>query len=146
MFRKVIFGCAKFLAAAVLVCGGALCFAGQDSQNEFWKDDATGLTWTARDNGANVSFTQAGEYCSSLRLGGHSDWHLPTIDELEALYDSRSSKQYKIKGPIELSNGSVFSGSTNNSGEVWSFYFTYGGRSLGRASGHGNNGRTLCVR
>jgi len=127
----------------VFMCGGAQL---QDVPGGMWKDSATGLTWTVKDNGSNVNWNQAGEYCSNLRLGGFSDWRLPGIDELEAVYDQKSTRLYKIKSPIELSDSCILSGTTNNSGEVWGFYFSYGGKSLARASGHGSAGRALCVR
>ena len=130
----------------ILLCGSARLLSSQDASEGMWKDGATGLTWAVKDNGSSVNMNQAGEYCSNLRLGGFSDWRLPSIDELEAMYDKQSTKLYKIKGPIELSDACVLSATMNNSGEVWSFYFSYGGKSLGRASGHGSGSRALCVR
>jgi hypothetical protein len=79
-------------------------------------------------------------------VGGLSDWRLPTIEELEALYDKRAKKLYKTKGAIEMGDSCALSGTTNSSGEVWSFCFSYGGRTLVRAQGHGSAGRALCVR
>ncbi len=91
-----------------------------------WTDPATSLTWTKSDNGADVNWDQAKAYCSNLHLGGFSDWRLPTIDELEGIYDSSqraplsnpgcSNFQSKIKGGIALSscNGNVVAGA------VWS--------------------------
>jgi formylglycine-generating enzyme required for sulfatase activity len=52
-----------------------------------WTDPATGLMWTKQDSGSGVSWDQAKAYCSNLRLGGFSDWRLPTIDELQGIYD-----------------------------------------------------------
>jgi hypothetical protein len=127
----------------------ALCSsqaAAQDASKDLWTDSATGLIWTVNDNGSNINPGQAGEYCTGLRLGGQSDWRLPTADELEALYDKSVSKQFKVKGPIQLSGPCALSSSRNNSGDVWSFCYTYGGRSLGPATGHGSAGRALCVR
>ncbi|MFP5237877.1 MAG: DUF1566 domain-containing protein [Acidobacteriota bacterium] len=42
-----------------------------------WTDPATGLMWAARDNGSDVNWNQAKEYCSKLRLAGDRDWRLP---------------------------------------------------------------------
>jgi len=61
------------------------------------------------------------DYCTALSLGVQAGWRLPTIDELEALYDSTVSKPYTVRGPIEASAPGSFSGTLNNSGEVWSF-------------------------
>ncbi len=37
--------------------------------------------WQKGDNGEEVTFEQAQEYCRNLRLGGHADWRLPKPDE-----------------------------------------------------------------
>jgi len=39
------------------------------------------LMWQKGDNGREVTFEQAQEYCRNLRLGGHADWRLPKPDE-----------------------------------------------------------------
>jgi hypothetical protein len=146
MLNKGFFGyTAKALILTALLCGGAQLVMGQAAPDGVWKDPATGLTWTLKDNGADVNIGQAQNYCRGLKLGGFSDWRLPTIDELTAIYDRGSKKQYKTKGPIELSGLVILSGTTNDSGEVWSFYFSYGGKSLASASGHGSAARALCV-
>ncbi len=55
-----------------------------DNKNGTVTDAATGLTWqqTARDP---ASWENAISYCEALSLGGHSDWRLPDIKELESL-------------------------------------------------------------
>ena len=143
----------KFLLTLTVLCVGTCAVMGQDSKpaagadsKSSWKDSATGLTWAVKDNGSSVSPNQAAGYCSSLRSDGNSDWRLPTIDELEALFDSKLSRQNKIKGPIELSDPCVLSGSTNSSGEVWSFCFNSGSRNIGAGSGCSTSGHALCVR
>ena len=51
-------------------------------------DHATGLEWT-RDNvpGGRMNWKAAQEACGKLKLGGHSDWRLPTIRELLTIVD-----------------------------------------------------------
>ena len=142
---------AKLGLMAILLCASVCAAMGQDSAanadaKAIWKDDATGLTWTAKDSDTPLSPNQASDYCSRLRSGGNSDWRVPTVDELEGIYDSKLSKQYKAKGPIELSDSCVLSSSTNNSGEVWTFCFSFGGRNLGGGTGCGTTGRVLCAR
>ncbi len=44
-------------------------------------DTRTGRQW-APDPGGRMTWHQAGEYARKLRLGGFSDWRLPTRDEL----------------------------------------------------------------
>ena len=57
----------------------------------YWTDSSTGLMWAGKDNGKNVNWHQAVKYCRNLRLGGYSDWRLPTITELEGIYDGRAN-------------------------------------------------------
>ncbi len=52
-----------------------------------WTDPATGLMWTRKDNGSDVDWPQATAYCSDLKLAGHRDWRLPTLEELQGIYD-----------------------------------------------------------
>ena len=44
-------------------------------------DTKRGLMWQQSDNGKQVSFEAAREYCRTLRLGGYADWRLPRPDE-----------------------------------------------------------------
>jgi hypothetical protein len=39
------------------------------------------IMWQKGDNGKEVRFGQAQEYCKTLRLGGYADWRLPKADE-----------------------------------------------------------------
>ena len=57
----------------------------------FWTDPDTNLIWTKVDNGSDVTWQQANAYCANLHLAGNSDWRLPTIDELQGLYDPRAN-------------------------------------------------------
>ena len=51
-------------------------------------DVRTGLVWL-KDAGKRVATREkASEYCSSLRVGGHADWRLPTEKELSSLLAS----------------------------------------------------------
>jgi hypothetical protein len=62
--------------------------AAQEAQARgYWADPSTGLMWTAKDNGKDVSWKTATKYCRNLRLAGYSDWRLPTLVELQGIYD-----------------------------------------------------------
>lgn len=128
-----------------------------------WVDPSTGLMWAGKDNGKDVNWHMAMNYCRDLRLTGYSDWRLPTIDELEGIYEKYTSDQgqagtddhrsvvfgFRVKGKLALT------------GFSWSS--TRGVDSRGRPSGtayradplHGrfaddlgykSNLRALCVR
>ncbi len=41
------------------------------------------IMWQKGDNGKEVTFKGAQEYCKTLRLGGYADWRLPNPEERE---------------------------------------------------------------
>jgi len=55
------------------------------------EDPSTKLMWEDTPHVRETKITQprAKEYCSELRLGGHTDWRLPTIHELLTIIDYR---------------------------------------------------------
>ena len=91
-------------------------------------DPETRLMWTTEDNGTDISWPQANEYAKELRLGGYSDWRLPTIDELEKLYDPKGGNKYNIRKPFRLTGWWVWSSTKEGSDSAWGFYFDLGGR------------------
>lgn len=120
----------------------------QEEASPTWTDPATGLMWTRKDNGSNVTWQQAMDYCQRLQLAGHGDWRLATIDELQGIYDGRfrGSGDY-IKGNLDTS-AAEWSSSQNASGLAeYLIFFAPGGpipefRELGSSEGT----RALCVR
>jgi hypothetical protein len=57
-------------------------------------DQSTGLTWEVksdddgdRDKDNTYTWEQALAYCENLNLGGHSDWRLPDLHELQSIVD-----------------------------------------------------------
>ena len=58
-------------------------------------DRVTGLAWAAADSGKDSTQTEASAYVAAYRGGGHSDWRLPTIEELEELADPDDSHRSK---------------------------------------------------
>ncbi|MCE5212399.1 MAG: DUF1566 domain-containing protein [Deltaproteobacteria bacterium] len=55
-------------------------------------DVRTNLMWAAKDNGSNINWYNAKTYCENYRGGGYTDWRMPTLDELEGLYDKNNSR------------------------------------------------------
>jgi uncharacterized protein DUF1566 len=83
-------------------------------QHATWTDPATGLMWTRKDNGGDVTWQQANNYCANLQLAGYSGWRSATIDELAAIFDrAQSVGGFHIKGRIWIS-GAPWSGSPVN--------------------------------
>ncbi len=144
--RKFFNRLAISLIAMILLYAGIQVALSQDSAGA-WEDNENGLLWSAKDNGSDMSWDQANNYCENLDLEGHTDWRLPTLDELKTLYDRGVSKQYKVRGPIELGAATVWSGSKNKSGDAWSLNFFNGGTSMSPTRGGCSSaGRALCVR
>ncbi|MBH1989428.1 MAG: DUF1566 domain-containing protein [Myxococcaceae bacterium] len=50
-------------------------------------DSRTGLQWQKATASGVCDWTNATQYCESLMLGGHADWRLPTVIELQTLVD-----------------------------------------------------------
>lgn len=119
-----------------------------------WTDPATGLMWTARDNGSDVNSNEATNYCATLKVGAYSDWRLSNFNELRNLYDPHNTStmtdssgrqvNYHIKNGIVLT-GQQWSATQTSPGRGWLFAFVGGGQvpSLLEAR---LDARALCVR
>ncbi len=93
----------------LLVC---TCVSAQEkkyiaSKNGMVKDTTTGLIWTQsldtnRDGVINakdkLTFKQAQDYAKKCRIGGKSDWRVPTIKELYSLIDFRGEDISSYRG------------------------------------------------
>jgi hypothetical protein len=133
----------------------------QEGESELWVDPATGLMWARQDNRSDLSWKQAISYSQNLRLAGYSDWRLPTIEELESLYDPTvdvpgimtdgSVARMHVKGGLQLSGWQwsstvdVAPGWTPAPEWAWTLIFLSGDRRSMRFSAR-LLGRALCVR
>lgn len=70
-------------------------------------DQRTNLLWAAGDNGANVNWQEAKDYCDNYNGGGYSGWRMPTKDELKGLYDRSTfgNNGFRITKLIKLTGG-----------------------------------------
>jgi hypothetical protein len=92
--------------------------AAKETAARIWTDPVTQLTWTRKDNGYDVNWNEAVSYCQSLVLDGHSDWRLPSIEELRSIYDHATP--YQPPGqPTEMIMY-IKGGITPTSGNQWS--------------------------
>jgi hypothetical protein len=67
-------------------CQNGQCVAqGSEPTGGTWTDPTSGLTWQVNPPTDVYDWEESKSYCDSLSLGGHSDWHLPTIGELRTL-------------------------------------------------------------
>lgn len=136
-------GLAVSLLAAIVILTGTGLVTAQDAA-DVWKDSASGLTWASKDNGMAITPNEAVSYCDGLKTGG-LDWRLPTIDEVETVYDAKEKKQYKTKGNIVISEACVLTSSTNRGGDTFTFCFNSGSRNIGGGGGCGTTAPALCV-
>ncbi len=129
-----------------------------------WTDPSTGLMWAGRDNGRDVTWKKAVNYCRDLRLTGYSDWRLASLEELKGIYDKDANAsglmgpsgkgtaaKWHVKGNLYLT-GNQWSSSQQNddrghpSGWAWRFDFNEGRSFDGDEVTFYTNKRALCVR
>lgn len=53
--------------------------------NRTWIDPFSGYQWQQKSSARTMTWAESMTYCTDLRLGGHTDWRLPTISELRSL-------------------------------------------------------------
>jgi hypothetical protein len=104
---------------ALLLLSCCLPLAAQNNPTEpktkpmsVWTDPATHLMWTSRDLDVDQTWSMAKYWCDSLRWNGRAEWRLPTIDELNGIFDIEVPARplvfegrhfdYHIKGGIIL--------------------------------------------
>ena len=81
-------------------------------------DNKYELMWAAKDNGQDINFYDANQYCNNYQGGGYKDWRMPTGSELRYLYNKDNQypvaeKKYDVHltSLIELSAGTIWSSS-----------------------------------
>lgn len=139
-------------------------WAQENQVRGYWTDPSTDLMWAAKDNGKDVSWKKAFEYCHDLRLAGYSDWRLATLEELEGIFDKDANAPglagppkkaravaWHVKGNLFLT-GNQWAGSLipddrgQPSGYAWRFDFNEGRSFDGDETSFYTNKRALCVR
>ena len=73
--------------------------------------------------------SSAAKLCLDLVSGGQSDWYLPSIQELNMLWNNYYTVARvlsQISGAAQLSNSEYWSSSELNNGFAWYFNFDYG--------------------
>jgi len=55
-------------------------------------DTKTNLMWAAKDNGVDINWQNAKNYCENYRVGGYTDWRMPMQSELTGLYNKNKPR------------------------------------------------------
>lgn len=135
--------------------------AAQDTQTRgYWIDPSTRLMWAGKDNGKDVNWHKAMNYCRDLRLAGYSDWRLANIGELQAIFDKsanapgrdgQGASTWHVKGNLFLT-GNQWSSTRryddrgHPAGYAFRFDFNEGRQFDGDELSFSTNKRALCVR
>jgi formylglycine-generating enzyme required for sulfatase activity len=82
-------------------------------------DRQTGLYW-APDPGQGLTWSRAGEYARNLRLGGFTDWRLPTRAELKRLGAGGLDPAFRLAGNV------AWSAEREDDSSAWEYHFRDG--------------------
>ncbi len=82
-----------------------------------WQDDYSDHS----DAVPYLKWEPAINYCETLTLGGHDDWRLPNIKELQSLFDFDSSGNPKVSSEFRQ----ILSSTNENKSPYWSSTFGY---------------------
>ncbi len=123
----------KWMMVWILVFFALPAYAGDyvDNGDGTITDNSTGLMWQKAAPENKINWKEALAYCEALKLGGHTDWRLPTIKELRSIVDY--AKYHPAIDKIVFPNTQssfYWSGTTNASStdtdKAWSVNFNYG--------------------
>ena len=117
-------------------------------------DTRTNLMWADKDNGKLIPWPYAETYCENYRGGGYDDWRLPTLDELDGLYDVTKAypsdcdegANVHITELIRLRCGYVWSSETIGTNGAYYFVFYNGKQTWCHQTDINYNLRVLPVR
>lgn len=88
----------------------------------------TGLEWQ-KDHAGPMPWQNALDYASSLRLGKHSDWRLPTVEELITLIDF--SKEDPASSFPGMPKDYFWSSSSYSGSSSYAWYVNFNSGSVG---------------
>jgi hypothetical protein len=133
--------------------------AQEEAAKTTWTDLATRLMWTKVDSSIRkgvgdstglLTWDEAVGYCRNLQLEDYKDWRLPTIDELEGIYDPKlldtGFDKPAIKGNLRISIDHWSTTPSKYKGMVLTFNFFNGMRGDKYGNSIYETAYTLCVR
>lgn len=102
-------------------------------------DSKTGLQWIPS-TGQDMSWNQASQYVRNLRLGGFSDWRLPSRVELRKLGKDGKHPAFKLKECCGWSS------ELRDDSMAWDYAFSTGQEPWGPRDGNDYTSEALAVR
>ena len=125
--RKIIVAVILFVLIGFFVIPAMASDRFVNHANSTVTDTKTGLMWAAKDNGSPINWQNGLQYCQNYSGGDHADWRMPTLAELESLYDpgAKNKRGYHVTKLIETSAQSLWASETRGF-EAARFNFTYG--------------------
>ncbi len=111
--------------------------------SETVEDTVHNLIWTKDVNSTLSTWEAALNYCQTLEYGGHSDWRLPSINELASILDY-SQKEPASQFPDLTSTYFWSSTSSSYIPNAWTVIFSSG--KIISTTDKTNNARVICVR
>jgi hypothetical protein len=86
-------------------------------------DMSTGLMWEKSPDNALRSFHGAVEYAKKLRLGGHANWTIPSVDQLRSISNITFSPEYRrmlnLSGSATVHNAAICNVFDTMNGHFW---------------------------
>lgn len=103
------------------------------------------LIWSSHDNGRDIDWKRAAEYCEQLELAAFDDWRMPSLTELETLMQPMARKHYNTPDGMELTACCPWSTTKKDDIAAWNYNFRYRKPFSGSMT-HTFDLRALCVR
>ena len=116
-----------------------------EARDRTYRDPDTRLMWPNRDNGTDLEWQEAIDYCEGLQHGAWEDWRLPTLAELEDIEAMWSLRPYKTADPISLTSCCTWSSDRIDEENAWNFNYRFRRPFRGHVS-YSLSLRALCVR
>ena len=98
-------------------------------------DTKTNLMWAAKDDGKRLTEHDLDDYIANYRGGGHTDWRLPTMDELETICTPDLENKHGCHVTKLIDIAGEWSWGSEGWGNMWAFDFNRGSPAVGGFSG-----------
>ncbi len=120
----------------LIVIGFSILNADFIKSEDIVTDSVSGLEWQDDTVGSTMTWENAIFQCEDLTLGGHSDWRLPSINELKSIVDRSKVSLHIVDGFENTSSYYYWSSTTyvGSKGHAWVVDFD-----IGYVYGHGTN-------